>query len=670
MTESTHKTFCRICEALCGVVVTTDGDRILEVRGDPEDPISHGYACPKGRALPEWHHSAERLDAPQLRRDGRFEQVDWPELLGDLSARLQEIIARDGRDAVGIYHATGAAFDTNGRRTLERFRRALGTKSMYSAASIDTPAKLLVPELMSGHPGLFPAPDRERAKLFLFLGVNPVVSHGHLNAFPDPVTTIREMAKRAEVWVVDPRLTETARLATGHLAVRPGTDYAVLAYLVREILREGADETYLDRYASGVDRLEEAVAPFDCEGASRRCGVGQDELEALLAAVRRAGRIAGQTGTGVSMSAAANVSEWLLWALHIVTGSHDQPGGTWFNPGYLKQLDVRSFSASDGTPGPGPKSRPDIPGRWGEIPCAAMTDEIEAGNLRALIVCGGNPVRSFPDTQRVRAALGRLDVLAVADVVETDTTALATHVLPVAGQLERADVPLYLDQFMPSVSTRFTAAVVDPGADRKPLWWTVAELADRLGLSALPEGLDLETCQDVDLLRVLGDRSRTNFDHISEARVSIDAPAVFGWVLDRVLPESGWHIAPDPFVEQLGSLEEPPALMMIPRRQLRRMNSVVLRGSVGRLDLPDILLHPDDAADSEIAEGAEVEIRSIAGSVRGTARLDVNIRRGAISVPHGYGDPNVGRLTSTTTGVDPLTGMVLQSGIPVTIVAV
>ena len=233
MSEQTHHSFCRFCEALCGVIVTTDGQQVLEVRGDPEDPLSNGYTCPKGRALGKWHHDERRLDVPQLLRGDQLEPVDWPELLGDLSTRLQEIIDRDGRDAVGFYMATGASFDANGRRTLERFRRALGTKSMYTAASIDTPAKPLVSELMSGHPGLFPALDRDEAKLFLLLGVNPVVSHGHMNAFPDPVTTLREMASRAEVWVVDPRRCETARLATRHLAIRPGTDYALLAYLIR-----------------------------------------------------------------------------------------------------------------------------------------------------------------------------------------------------------------------------------------------------------------------------------------------------------------------------------------------------------------------------------------------------------------------------------------------------
>jgi anaerobic selenocysteine-containing dehydrogenase len=182
--------------------------------------------------------------------------------------------------------------------------------------------------------------------------------------------------------------------------------------------------------------------------------------------------------------------------------------------------------------------------------------------------------------------------------------------------------------------------------------------------------VDLATCQDVDLLRILGDRSRSNFDHVSESRVVVQAPAVFGWVLSHVLPESGWSLAPDPLVSQLLKLGEPPRLALIPRRQPRRLNSAIPGGSAGRVDLPEVLLHPDDAADFDIAEGVEVEVSSTTGSLRGTAHLDTSIRRGAVSIPHGFAEPNVGRLTSATVGVDELTGMVLQSGVALTISAI
>ncbi|MCZ7526686.1 MAG: molybdopterin-dependent oxidoreductase [Acidimicrobiia bacterium] len=583
---------------------------------------------------------------------------------------MSSIIDESGPDSVGMYLATASAFDVNGRRAAERLHASLRSRSKYTSTTVDTPCKPLVSEMMSGHPGLVPALDHERATLTILIGSNPVVSHGHLNAFPDPVTRLRALARQGELWVVDPRRTETARLATRHLAQRPGTDHALLAYLVRELLRDGADHGYLAEHATGVDELAAAVEPFDLETAASHTGLPAEDLTDLLGAVRRHGRVAAQTGTGTTMSAAANVTEWLTWALHVVTASYDRPGGMWFQPGFMKQLDRRDWQAAEATPGPGPSSRPDLPGRWGELPCAGLADEVDAGNLRALLVVGGNPVTSLPETGRLVKAFERLDVLAVADVVATDTTAFATHVLPCAGQLERADVPHYIDQFQPAVASQYTPAVFAPAAERKPMWWVFAALAERMGMSVLPSGTPADRCSDDDLIRVLADRSRASFEELRDAPTGLVADeAVFGWVEERVLPDGRWRLAPAPLVEQLASLGEPAPLVLVPRRQLRHLNSQLrdVAAPRGKLDPPEILIHPVDAAGAGVADGTRVVVASSSGELEGTARVDDSIRRGGVSVPHGFADPNVGMLTSGTLRTDPLTGMVLQSGVPITI---
>ncbi len=664
-----HRSFCRICISLCGIIVTTEGDRVVSVRGDPEHPLSRGYTCSKGRALGDAQHDPARLDGPLLRRGAELVPVGWEECLGDLAGRLRAISEESGPDAIGFYLATASTFDPAGRRIVEQLIRLLNTKSRYTSTTVDTPCKPLVSELMSGFPGLVPALDFERATLVLLFGTNPVVSHGHLNAFPDPVTRLRELARRGEVVVCDPRRTETARLATRHLALVPGTDYALVAYLVRELLREGADRTYLDAHATGVEALAAAVEPFDLFRATSLTGLAAEELEELLATVRRHGRVAAQTGTGVSMSAAANVTEWLVWALHVVTASYDRPGGMWFHPGFLKCLDRRDFAASDATPGPGPRSRPELPRRWGEYPCAALADEIEAGNLRALVVVGGNPLTSLPEVGRLPELFGRLEVLAVADVRRSDTVEYATHALACAGQLERADVPHYIDQFQAAVASQYTPAVVSLGADRRPLWWCFAELARHLGFGALPDVGDPDACRDDDLLARIAGRGRVGFDELRAAPSAVVAQdAVFGWVEERVLPDGRWRLAPAELVAQLATLEPPAPLVLTPRRQPRHLNSQ-LRDPLAtrRLDEPDVLLHPADAADAELADGDLVVVASEAGEVTGVARLEEGLRRGAVSVPHGFAAMNAAVLTSSSTGVDPLTGMVLQSGVPVTI---
>jgi anaerobic selenocysteine-containing dehydrogenase len=671
-TAAEHRTFCRLCMAVCGVLVTVEGDQVVGVRGDPEHPLSRGYTCPKGRALGALHHHPDRLDRPMVRHDGRFLVSSWDDLLDDLATRVRGVVDTHGPSGVGMYLATGSAFDAAGRRVAERFLRALGSPQHYTATTIDTPCKPLVMELMAGHPGLVPLLDWERARFAVLVGTNPVVSHGHSNPFPDPVTRLRAVARRGGLWVLDPRRTETARLATRHIAPRPGTDYVLLAHAVRELLRDGADRRWLVEHTTGLQQLETAVEPFDTAYAVARCDVPADDVDSLVAAIRAHGAACAQTGTGVTMSAAANVTEWLAWALDIVTQSYDRPGAMWFNPGYLRRLDARTWTPGDGAAAPGPASRPDLPARFGEYPCAALVDEIEAGNLRALFVVGGNPMTAFPDADRTAAALAQLDVLAVSDVVGTETTARATHVLPAAGQLERADLPHYIDAHLPAVGTQYTPAVVPLGAERRPTWWPFAQLAARLGIDVL-RGVDADVCTDDDILATMVGRGGASLDDLIAAGGPVVEEPIFGWV-ERVLPEGRWRIAPEPLVAQLADLavrgtSDGAPIALIPRRQLRHLNSAMRDGGGPRQRHNDavVLVNVDDAAGAGGAHGGQVRVTSESGTLVGPAHVMDDIRQGAVSVPHGYAAPNVSSLTTTRAHVDPLTGMVLQSGVGVSI---
>jgi anaerobic selenocysteine-containing dehydrogenase len=670
-----HRTFCRFCVALCGLVVTTDGERVVRVRGDDEHPLSRGYTCAKGRALGAAHHDPRRLDRPLIRRDGALVEVSWAELLDDLTPRVIDVIAEGGPDAVGSYVATASAFDANGRRIGERLFRAIGSRSKYSTTTIDTPCKPLVSELMTGYPGLIPTLDHDHAGLVVLIGVNPVVSHGHFNGFPDPVTRLRRLAARGELWVVDPRRTETAKLATTHVAPKPGTDYAIVAHAIRELLRDGAAQPHLAARASGLDELRTAVEPFDRDRTSQRCGVDPEVLDRLVAAIRTHGRVAVQTGTGATMAEAANVTEWLVWALHVVTDSWERPGGMWFNPGFLRQLDTRSVRRPAGAAAPGPRSRPDLPARWGEYPCAAFADEVEAGNLRALFVLGGNPVTSLPNSARVRAALGALDVLVVSDVVHTETTELATHVLPCLGQLERPDVPHFIDQYQTMVASQYTAPVVAPVAERKPMWWPLAHLARRLGHDIL-DGRDPDAVTDEELVDELACRSRSGTAALRGHPTALVSERVAEpWVERTVLADDRWQLAPAELVSQLEQLEQlereatATSLVLTPRRQLRHLNSQLrdVAAPGGRSDRPEVLINPDDAAAVGVADGAPIAVRSARGVIRAQARVDPDIRAGVVSVPHGFAAPNVSDLTDDVALLDPLTGMVRQSGLPVTV---
>ena len=253
------------------------------------------------------------------------------------------------------------------------------------------------------------------------------------------------------------------------------------------------------------------------------------------------------------------------------------------------------------------------------------------------------------------------------DVVATDTTALATHVLPVTGQLERADLTLGIDQFTATLSTQYTPAVVAPSGERRAAWRVLAELAERLGRSVLPEGLSADTCTDDDLLRPIADRSRGSWAELVDERVAVAAP-VYGWVTGGVLPNGRWRLAPPLLVEQFSALAaaEPAPLALVPRRQVRHLNSQLTTG-IARADPPTVLLNAADADRLGVADGDPIVVSSAHGAVHATATVTDELRRGAVSVPHGLGEPNVSHLTSAAADVDPLTGMVLQSGVAVTV---
>ncbi|MET0909231.1 MAG: molybdopterin-dependent oxidoreductase, partial [Ilumatobacteraceae bacterium] len=500
------------------------------------------------------------------------------------------------------------------------------------------------------------------AAMVVFVGANPVVSQRHTWAITDPVMNIRKLKERGQVWVVDPRATETAHLATSHLQLRAGSDHALFAHAVRELLEDGADWDYLERHATDVDVLREAVAQFDLATAAEITGLDSESISAFVAAIRRAGRVALMSGTGLTFSASPAVAEWLMRALEVVTGSSDQPGGVWFSPNFYRQNDLQNYPPTVASPGPGPSSRPELPSWMGMYPCAAFPDEVETGALRAFFAIGGNPIAAFPERARVVEALEALDIVVVADIVDSDTAAYATHVLPCASQLERADLTLASTS---AVYAQYTPPVVPVGAGRRTQWQIFAQLAQQLGHDLLPRGLSPEDCTTEDVLEDACAGARAPLaELVAHATGILAEPAVFGWARERVLPDGRWQVAPRVLVEQLAALRVPSATVYVPRRPRDRVNSTLRELSRG-IDPDCVYLNPDDAHRIDAAEGDLVRVTSKSGSVVAPVVIDDGLRLGTVSIHHASDGANVCDLTSSTADIDPVTGMVLQSGIPV-----
>jgi len=652
-----QRSFCRICLAVCGLVVTVDGDQVVSIRGDADDPLSKGYVCPKGRGLAQLHHD-HRLTSAHIRRHGEMVPVPLDEALDDAADALRKVLDRHGPSAVGSYSGGGSFADPMGAWAAQSLKTALRVTQSYSTSTVDAISKTFVAVEMSGASALLAHADPD-PRLLLFVGCNPVVSHGHSSPFTNPVERIRHAKECGEVWVVDPRRTETAALANRHLVGRPGTDYALLAYLVRSVLADPSfDRAGAAERAEGVDQLAELVAPFDRDRVSSLTAIAGDALDDLVDAIRRAGRVAIVTGTGTTMARRAYLTEWMAWSLMILTDSFDQPGGMWFNPGYYYRLDQRGPIKPVNVKGPGVPSHPEILPFMGEWPSTVIPEEIEAGRLKALMVVGSDPATSLPHTERLHKALGELDVLLAFDTAPTGTTALATHAFACADQLERPDIPS-LDLFGSALSTRWTDAVVAPRPEAPEMWRIFAKLAGRLGHSLLQPGEDIDTMSTETMLV----RTHRGLD-VDKLRVAggclVDAPAVYNWVQSR-LPYGKWRLTPERLVAQLAEVTDPPALQLVPRRQTRRFNSLEYRAG----ERAEAIMNPVDAP-SGVRDGDLVEVSSAVGSLRLPAKLADHAAVGMVSIPHGWAGVNVNVLIDSD-DIDPITGMPVMCGTAVSV---
>ena len=653
---------------MCGLIVTTEGENIVRVRGDESHPLSEGYTCAKGRAAGDVHHDPTRLNYPLIGRGENRRQSSWDELLTDLAAQIRDVVEQHGPESVAMYLASGSAFDTAGRRAAERFLSLLPSPQKYTATTIDTPCKPLIAEYLGGWSGLTPIWDWENSNLLLLFGSNPVVSHGHSNAIPDPIRKIRAFQQRGgELIVFDPRQTETANLANEHFQIRPGSDWLVLAWLVKELLNNPIENTDGPANFSPPEKLKALLRDITAENVAQHIDCETERLHSLLAKIRQHQRISALTGTGTSMSITANVTEYLLWVLLVLTHSLDAKGGMWFNPGVFFQMEQRQIPISDGTPLAGPPSWPELPRRFDEWPCVGLLSEIESGNVKALFVIGGNPALAFPESKRSMAALSSLSVLAVADIYPTETTAIATHVLPSVDQFERADITWLLDCYQLAIAGQFTNAVVSPKYERKPVWWSLGVLAEKLGIELFRQPTDNTT--DVELLTPLLQRSRVGEQSFLSATTSvIAAEPLYGWVRENVIPEKMWRLEPTPL---LANLEEALAnffpsmqstsLRLIPHRRLRMMNSQLAQLSRNTNDEISLRLHPQTAQRFSIGDRAIVTTQF--GTLEAPVMHDDRLRTDVVTISHGSSECNISDLTSSHQEIDSLTGMVWQSGL-------
>jgi anaerobic selenocysteine-containing dehydrogenase len=692
---------CPLCEAACGIVVDLDGDRIRSIRGDADDPLSRGYVCPKASMLADLHHDPDRLRTPLVREGTVWREASWESALDRAADGLRAVRRRHGRDAVAIYYGNPVAHNLGLMTHGLTFARALRSRNVYSASSADQLPQMLVALRMFGHLALIPVPDLDRTDFLFVVGANPVVSNGSLMTAPDMRRRLRAIRSRGgRVVVVDPRRTETADAADEHVFIRPGTDAWLLAGMLHVVFEEGLTRlAHLEDSARGLDRLAEVVRDLSPERAARVTGVDAATTRRLARELGRTERAAGYGRVGLCTQRYGTLACWLLQALNTVTGHLDEVGGMMFTTPAVDVVGILSRLGLRGSRDRWRSRVRELPEFGGDLPVAALADEIQAEGdraIRALVTIAGNPVLSAPNGRRLDRALATLDHVVSIDPYLNETTRHANVILPPAPPLSRGHYALPLYAFSVRNVAKYAEPAIAPRPSERHDWEILSELGGRL---FAPGPLRPLAARALRALRP--DRLVDAMLRVGPYRLSLEAlrraphgldlgPLQPGRLAARLAtPDRRIDLAPDEFVRaaraQLLDADEPlstDTLLLIGRRQTLGNNSWMhnsertVAAAAARCTL---LVHPCDAERRGLATGGVARIESGAGTIDTPVEVTDAVMPGVVSLPHGWGHDRDGsrlRVARRQPGVsindvtserhlDSLSGNAAFNGLPV-----
>lgn len=660
MSKTLHYRACHLCEAICGLAIETESDeggvpRIRSIKGDPQDSFSRGHVCPKAVALQDIQDDPDRLRQPLRRVGSEWQPIGWDEAFALVASRLGEIRERHGNDAVAVYQGNPSVHNYGLMTHSNYFLGLLKTRNRFSATSVDQLPHHLVSQQMYGHGLLIPIPDIDHTDFMLVLGGNPLASNGSIMTVPDVEKRLKALkARGGRLVVVDPRRSETAAIADRHLFIRPGQDAALLLGILNTLFEE-----HLGRPTplpvDGLERVREAVAVFDAESMSVRCGVPAESIRQLARDFAAAEQAVCYGRMGVSTQAFGTLCQWLVQLINLVTGNLDRVGGALCTSPALDLVASTSGGHFDRW-----RSRVSgLPEYGGELPVAALAEEILGegeGQVRALVTVAGNPVLSTPNGRRLEQALDGLEFMLSIDLYINETTRYADLILPPTAPLEHDHYDTTFNVFAVRNVTRFNEAVLPRPEGALHDWEIFVGLARafaaRNGLELKPT---LEPQQMIDLgLRAgaYGDRSehRLSLATLREHPHGIDLGPLRPNLAPR-LKTVGQRIqaAPPLFVDDLQRFAAQPLpasdqLLLIGRRHVRSNNSWMhnYHRLVKGKPRHQLLMHPRDLEGRGLVDGQRVRVRSRVGSVEVEVAASSEMMPGVVSLPHGWGHARPG----------------------------
>ncbi len=646
----THYRNCNICEALCGLEIEYEGDKIHSIKGDKNDPFSRGHICPKAIALQDFYEDKDRLRHPVKKTEKGFVEISWEEAYEIVTTKIKGIQAKYGNDSVATYLGNPNAHMFANQIFLPFFLRSLKTKNRYSASSVDQLPHHVASKFMFGHVLVLPVPDIDRTDYMLIIGGNPLVSNGSMMTAPDVAKRIRAIQERGgKIVVVDPRNTETAKKADQHIFIKPETDALLLLAMINVLFVENKITlNHLDDKVEGLEKIKALTKKYTPEFSSQITGIPADTIRNLALEMANAKSAVCYSRMGASTQSFGGLCLWLTNVFNILNGNFDKEGGAMFP---MPAFDPALMSSKKGqTERPMEYSRVrKLPRFYGEFPVATLADEIETegeGQIKALFTIAGNPILSTPNGTRLEKAIKKLECLVSIDIYINETNQYADVILPAASGLEIPQFDIAFNNLAIRNTAKYSAALFQPKGNVKPDWEIIAALTEKIGGHSL-QGNTPEKVLEMGLMMGRYKEEGLNLENLKSNIHGLDLGAMNPCLDQRIQTNNGKiHLAHKLYEEDLKRLDkqfsEPTndfPFQLIGRRILRQHNTWThnsQRLSKGRNDCT-LQMNPTDAKGLNIEVKEIVRVNSRVGSVEVEVGLTDDLMIGVVSLPQGFG---------------------------------
>lgn len=630
---------CSGCVNACGLTAWTRGGKLWRASGAVGHKTAAGSLCGRGQGAFGLPESKERLAHPMVRKNGKLVEATWDEAIAAAAAGLSGA----GSKAAVFQGSVSACVD--GSFFAKRFASALGTANYYTEAAVRGGGLSAAQDCVFG---ARPVADVENASYALLLGrdVDDAASPAQYAAFAE-----KHLAGEGRRVLVGSRLTSLGRVVDEWIAIRPGTELALLLAVACEMVRAGTyDRAFLREHAQGFEDFAQSISAYSALWASEICGVSVDAICSIATGLgTNAPHACVDIPQGSSFGSAGEGSFdacRMAMLVNAMIGNFNQEGGLWFSA--VSEPDAAALARA-GIPEfavPSASAFGCASAQFGDASCMAAIPGMESGAVKAGLAVSANPVHDWPSTARVRAAFEGLDCLVVADAFLTETAEIADVVLPLTVGLESNGEACLRPSEQPYASMR--VAAVDPVGDAKSLSETVTLLADACDLS-YAFGFDLETynrawCKAMGLsYESLLMRGTTTVSGWAVSAGSIPVLATpSGKVVfssSAVMPAG---VKPIPtWVEPTGEASEGMPRLLIGQQNIQQASALLasekLIDAAKRYDLDRVWINTSVARAKGISDGDAVKLTTSLGSVTLPAKVTGRIHPSAVWVPAHYG---------------------------------